>query len=443
MSPVKTEGTGNPATPLDRALWLVNKLDGDASNGRVGMCLCPAHDDERPSLEVSLTEFTKKGQPLFTCRAKCQQNAVIAALRARGAWPIPSDLPPVSDEVRVKQHRSPEERREYARTIFQLVKEYDISLTFAEKYFHNRGIAKVPTDGWITMRAPLNKRPFASRALSTDPGVVFKVQDRDGNFNGIHVIWLNDDLTDKRVAEPQRQSYGPIKGGFVKLGKLDPARPLVVAEGIETALAVLQSTGLPCALVGPGTSFMAALDLPNHSEIIIAADNGDPGQDAARELARRYAVDRTIRIATPVKPQGGKDGFDWNDALLAGADPGEMKAAILNAPVFEQTAEEEEQQRQEATQVDVLLGLAADAALFRHDDKGYADLNVDGHREPGRSAPRAFVIGCYTATSYWRGRRRPATPYAAPSTPLTPGRAILGRSATSIFESAVRSARSI
>jgi hypothetical protein len=391
MSPVKPERADNPVTPLDRALWLIDKLDGDASDGREGHCLCPAHDDEKPSLDVSLTSFTKTGQPKFICRAKCEQGAVVAALKARGAWPIPRDPPPRSDTVHIKQHRSPEQRREYAREIFRLVQDYDHRLVKAEPYFRNRGIKEVPKEAWIT--AP-TKIKDDYRLLSEDPGIVFEVKDREGKFLGIHVIWLNDMLTNKRAAEPHRQSYGPIKGGFVQLGKLDKARPLVVAEGIETALAVLQITGLPCALVGPGTNFMEAIDLPDHSEITIAADSGEPGQDAAKKLAQRYVGARSIRIATPVKPKGGKDGFDWNDALLMpGADLTKMKEAILNAPAFEQEDEEDQdRQQQEGTQVDILLDLAADAALFHDDAYPYADIVVDGHREtwPLNAKARGF-----------------------------------------------------
>src|SRR5271169_773659 len=42
--------------------------------------------------------------------------------------------------------------------------------------------------------------------------------------------------------------------GYIKIGELDPDKPLVVAEGIETAMAVLQITNLPCALVGCGAN---------------------------------------------------------------------------------------------------------------------------------------------------------------------------------------------
>jgi hypothetical protein len=51
--------------------------------GRDWYCLCPAHNDHNPSL--SITE--KNGRLLFICRAGCDQDLVVAALRTRGLWP--------------------------------------------------------------------------------------------------------------------------------------------------------------------------------------------------------------------------------------------------------------------------------------------------------------------------------------------------------------------
>lgn len=49
------------------------------------------------------------------------------------------------------------------------------------------------------------------------------------------------------------------------------------------------------------------------------------------------------------------------------------------------------------TQADILIDLAQTAELFHAlDETGFADLDINGHREPGRSAPRAFAVG-------WRG----------------------------------------
>lgn len=332
MTNVKPHSSrGNPATPLDRAVWLVEKLGGTSSS-RVGMCCCPAHDDENPSLEVSLSEFTEKGQPLFTCRAGCEQRAVVAAMRARGAWPIPGTLPHISDTVRI-EYRTPKERRQYALRIYKSVKRQRWDMELMQDYFRRRRIKKIPRNAWLTI--PWARMSTRDQLLSHDPGIVFPVHDRDDKFLGVHVIWLNGDLTGKREAEPRRQSYGPIKGGFVLLGEFDPEQPLIVAEGIETALAVMQITGLPCGLVGCG-AITADMDVPPHDDVIIAADNGKAGQKTATTLARRLAgANCIVRIATPKRPKGGKQGYDWNDALMDGTDLAQMRDAILDAPEFD------------------------------------------------------------------------------------------------------------
>jgi len=51
--------------------------------GPEGPTHCPAHDDRNPSLSV--TEHD--GRVLVHCHAGCAQDAVLAALRARGLWP--------------------------------------------------------------------------------------------------------------------------------------------------------------------------------------------------------------------------------------------------------------------------------------------------------------------------------------------------------------------
>ena len=45
-------------------------------------CRCPAHDDQNPSLSITL----KGGKVLFKCHAGCSQEAVLAALAERDLW---------------------------------------------------------------------------------------------------------------------------------------------------------------------------------------------------------------------------------------------------------------------------------------------------------------------------------------------------------------------
>jgi hypothetical protein len=55
-----------------------------------GKACCPAHEDQEPSLDIV---GTSSGKVLFTCRAGCDQDAVVAALRRRGVWPERSERP--------------------------------------------------------------------------------------------------------------------------------------------------------------------------------------------------------------------------------------------------------------------------------------------------------------------------------------------------------------
>jgi putative DNA primase/helicase len=320
--------------PEARALWLIDKLGGDPATGR---CFCPAHDDApSPSFDVSLREFSPKGNPLFKCRAGCEQGAVLSALRARGCWPIPGSVPP-SHGGSIRKKRTPEDRRAFARDVWQLLRDKRDDpawkLSLAEPYFRARGINDVPRTARLAM--PIRRRPTRKECLSDDPGIVFRVRDKDNNFMGIHIIWLNGEMTGKREPEPKKQSWGPIKGGFVLLGVIDTDQPLIITEGIEKALAMLQITGLPAALVGCG-ELTKSMEPPDHpAGYIISVDHGDAGKQLAHTLARRLAADgRVVRLVTPPLPEG-KEKYDWDDALVDGVDPAQLKDAILNAPDFD------------------------------------------------------------------------------------------------------------
>ncbi len=157
------------------------------------------------------------------------------------------------------------------------------------------------------------------------------------------ITWLNGNMDAKREAEPQRQSYGLIKGNFVVLTEIDWTNPpplLLIGEGAETVLSAMQVTVLP-GIATAGAGMMKDLNPPCCAEYVIIADNGDAGQEAARKLALKLqneAPECVVRIATPAKPEGGKDGYDWNDLLMDGADPEQMKDAIVGASVFDADA---------------------------------------------------------------------------------------------------------
>ena len=64
------------------AAEIAKVLKGHRS-GQGYVARCPAHDDRRPSLSICDVD----GKVLVHCHAGCDQERVIAVIRARGLWP--------------------------------------------------------------------------------------------------------------------------------------------------------------------------------------------------------------------------------------------------------------------------------------------------------------------------------------------------------------------
>ena len=75
---------------------LAEALGGAEQRGADWYALCPAHDDQSPSLAIT----EKDGKVVFVCRAGCSQEAVIAALKERGLWGANIAAPRPADRVK-------------------------------------------------------------------------------------------------------------------------------------------------------------------------------------------------------------------------------------------------------------------------------------------------------------------------------------------------------
>jgi Toprim domain len=386
----------NPAT-----LAVIDFLNGDRRSGK---CLCPCHDDGRnPSL---LVKNGDKVEVILHCHGRNSKEhnlEIIDYLRQNGVWPSSDHLSGEKSSEWAEQNRSPEERRRYAVRIWNdLRRSSPRFVGLLEYYLTPRGIKQVPKTARIAMPiAFLRDEELGAYNFA----MVLPVRNKKGRLQGIHVIWLNADLTAKREDEPQRQSYGSIKGNFVELVKWDWDKikrldKLLIGEGAETTLAAMQLTQLPGISTG---GKVHQVEPPEAKEYIILVDCDEDGasRKAARALAKRLmAPDVTIRIATPTKPDGGKKGFDWNDALLAkNADEAALRQAIIEAPLFETDEEDEEEEEEDKKAHDkqalVLFKMVPpttpDGGLFRTSDHiGFADIIVAGHRETMRIRSTSF-----------------------------------------------------
>ncbi|SDF02711.1 Toprim domain-containing protein [Salipiger thiooxidans] len=132
----------------------------------------------------------------------------------------------------------------------------------------------------------------------------------------VHRTYLRPDGTGK-AAVPEgtaKLALGKTQGGAVCVS--EARGPLVVAEGIETALS------LACGLLrapatvwaGLSTSGVRGLRLPDlPGRLTIAPDGDDAGRAAATALAERAHAHGWAVSLLPAP-----DGRDWNDIIMKG-----------------------------------------------------------------------------------------------------------------------------
>jgi hypothetical protein len=327
--------------PYGAALAVIQFLGGDPKTGK---CFCPCHDDgEKPSLVIGNGDKVPVVLHCWGVNTKEHDLEIIAYLRAQKVLPTTDRLSAKRVANQDNPDRKPEQRRLYACRIWRdLMRWGGVEFApFLRNYLEPRGITEVPSVAMLSLPSELMRGDAIG---SSAPAMVLPVRNRDGKLQGVHVVWLNGSLTGKRdvPGELQRQSFGLIQGNFIQLSRFDRDEPppvLIIGEGVETVLAMMQLTGLP-GIATSGKGFFKDLEPPRCGEYIIAVDaDADGGSRTAAGMLAQRLVGAVVRIATPDKPEGGKDGYDWNDALIDGRKDAdriaELKRAIIEAPLFE------------------------------------------------------------------------------------------------------------
>lgn len=294
---------------------------GPAKNDRVR---CPAHDDSNPSLQLTV----KDGKLLWHCHAGCSQDAVREQLVADGLWSMKASSSPVRRERLEEESKvSHQEILDVCITLDDLEEEHREIL---QNYARSRCVEIPETALYLSALSSgrITRRRF--------PAMVYEIV-RDNAVIGAHVTWLASNGQSKLDVNDPKRTYGRVKGGHIRLHRrYDRHEPVVVAEGVETALSVEKITGLR-AIVACNASNLGRIDVPKCPEIIIAADN-DPGRagiEGANKLARRISLEnRLVRVALPFHQ--GNQKRDWNDELCeAGADLDHLNKQIREARPFD------------------------------------------------------------------------------------------------------------
>jgi hypothetical protein len=185
-----------------------------------------------------------------------------------------------------------------------------IAGTLVEAYLRSRGITP-PEPGPECLRfAPKLVHPNgqyfpAMIALLTHP----RTGESVGGIQRTFLAWTGKGKAQVDRGE-QKMSLGPCRGGVVRLAEPVAGKPLLVGEGIETVLTVMQVRGL-AGWATLGTSELINLELPdNLAEVLLAENDGGPNERALSEVRPALAA-RGIK-ALIARPPAGKD---FNDCV--------------------------------------------------------------------------------------------------------------------------------
>jgi len=275
----------------------IAKALGGHRNGHGYLCHC-GRGDRNPSLSIHDSD---EGKLLVRCFAGCDARDVLAELRHHGF---------LDEEQRSVRRRtvskafspSPPQDPEPNPIALELWRSaIQAQGTLAEKYLRNRGITiDIPP----TLRFLPN---FDYMPRIGFPAMVAAVQGPDRRVIACQVTLLKPDGSGKAPVSTPRKTIGALARGAVRLGTAD--NRLGLAEGIETALAAMQLTGV-VVWACLGANRLDAVCIPSIVRYLdIFGDPDEAGRRAVTKALERYRIGRNARACFPLI------GSDWNDQL--------------------------------------------------------------------------------------------------------------------------------
>jgi putative DNA primase/helicase len=240
------------------------------------------------------------GKAMWWCASGCDRHTLTAAVLGDAPMIAPrnSDAVP-NDDRRDLAARMAEEALSARGSI-------------VEPYLAGRAIA-LPPEPVIRFLPNAKHAPTGRRF-----GCMLSVMhDAEGRIPAVHRTFLAPGGAGKAPVDPAKMTLGPTRGAAVRLWPA--AERLVVAEGIETALAAAALLGVPAWAATSAGNLGDMLMLPDTvREVVIAADHDRPGREAAQRAATRWKAEgRVVKIAVPDKP-----GEDFADLAQARASRG-------------------------------------------------------------------------------------------------------------------------
>jgi hypothetical protein len=294
------QGNSPPSYPARTiALW----LDGDGIANSEGFfsARCPAHNDQNASL--SLKDL--RGRLWVRCWAGCSRTAINKALRALlkdGTF---------ADTRRITTPEPPAPKVDLLPIVIRILGETEVrDGSLVDDYIRGRGLV---TDSPVLR---FHRHLFHKNSGTSGPAMVAPVQNVDGKIVALHRTWIDPLTTRKANIKPPRMALGPIAGGAIRINEAVPGHALLVAEGIETAIAAGMIHHLPVWSAVSGAGLGSLVLPPAIDHVVIAVDNdlNLVGSKQANKLHVRLLAQNPrakVRQALP-----NSNFKDFNDQLI-------------------------------------------------------------------------------------------------------------------------------
>ena len=282
----------------------ITKERGGRWFGSSGTLACPVCQSEGRRDQRSLSIRDGDSRLIMYChKSGCDGLSLLNALGV-----IDSDYEPPS-EIVVQQRKQEAEATEQRKAAYalELWKESrPVHGSLAEVYLRERGITAALPD---TLRFhPALKHGPSGQAF---PAMIAAVSKRNGF--AIHRTFLRPDGLAKADASPAKMMLGSVQGGSVVLQQARPSAPLVVCEGIESALSLMSLLIEEATVVATlSTSGMMSLELSEKPGFLLLAGDNDAAGIAAMAKLKERALLKGWQVSAAVPSAG-----DWNDELLS------------------------------------------------------------------------------------------------------------------------------
>jgi hypothetical protein len=191
-----------------------------------------------------------------------------------------------------------------------------IAGTIAEAYLRNRGLRFDDLAGDVLRFAPRRARKSPAGELEHHPALLALLRNvRTGEPCGIINIYLLPEGSDRLRDKKGKTVAGRAGGAAVMLDDFaDVTLGLVVAEGVETTIALWMAELRPVWALGGAGNLKSFPVLGGIEALTIAADADEAGKNAAAEVMRRWRS--AGREVLTVPPPAG----DWAQPKSAGND---------------------------------------------------------------------------------------------------------------------------